>query len=207
MNAPRHHKEGTTGRTDLSLNDPLPDSVSFNLWGNLNKTQANAQDINVGHEVERTNSYAGFHPAECEGVVNKDIHSKPRWEFVPIQTLGFGTGCSRQDNPYTGDTQNTNTSTLMKNMYGREINRFYRQTCGVTWTNGWDSGVTGSSYAQYEHTRNSRMNKGSAGGTEGIFPSSESSDTDLTDTLLHSEVNIPLTLGTGQNLTLGTEWN
>ncbi|STV23366.1 TonB-dependent receptor [Klebsiella pneumoniae subsp. ozaenae] len=27
---------------------PLSDSVSFNLWGNLSKTQADAQDINAG---------------------------------------------------------------------------------------------------------------------------------------------------------------
>ncbi len=67
--------------------------------------------------------------------------------------------------------------------------------------------MTSNSYAQYEHTRNSRMNEGLAGGTEGIFSSSEFSDIDLADVLLHSEVNIPFTLGVDQNLTLGTEWN
>ncbi|WP_159220628.1 TonB-dependent receptor domain-containing protein, partial [Klebsiella pneumoniae] len=49
--------------------------------------------------------------------------------------------------------------------------------------------------------------EGLAGGTEGIFSSSEFSDIDLVDVLLHSEVNIPFTLGVDQNLTLGTEWN
>ena len=92
-------------------------------------------------------------------------------------------------------------------MYGKETNRLYRQTYGVTWTGGWDNGVTSNSYAQYEHTRNSRMDEGLAGGTEGIFSSSEFSDIDLADVLLHSEVNIPFTLGVDQNLTLGTEWN
>ena len=67
--------------------------------------------------------------------------------------------------------------------------------------------MTSNSYAQYEHTRNSRMDEGLAGGTEGIFSSSEFSDIDLADVLLHSEVNIPFTLGVDQNLTLGTEWN
>ncbi|VTN65076.1 TonB-dependent receptor [Klebsiella pneumoniae] len=45
-------KEGATKRTNFSLNGPLSDSVSFNLWGNLSKTQADAQDINAGHEAE-----------------------------------------------------------------------------------------------------------------------------------------------------------
>ncbi|MCS5960503.1 hypothetical protein LNP74_14835 [Klebsiella pneumoniae subsp. pneumoniae] len=98
-------------------------------------------------------------------------------------------------NLYAGDTQNTNTSTLVKSMYGKETNRLYRQTYGVTWTGGWDNGVTSNSYAQYEHTRNSRMDEGLAGGTEGIFSSSEFSDIDPADVLLHSEVNIPFTLG------------
>ncbi|HEN4908684.1 TPA: TonB-dependent siderophore receptor [Klebsiella pneumoniae] len=207
MNAPQHRKEGATKRTNFSLNGPLSDSVSFNLWGNLSKTQADAQDINAGHEAERTGSYAGSYPAGREGVVNKDIHSKLRWEFAPMQALEFEAGYSRQGNLYAGDTQNTNTSTLVKSMYGKETNRLYRQTYGVTWTGGWDNGVTSNSYAQYEHTRNSRMDEGLAGGTEGIFSSSEFSDIDLADVLLHSEVNIPFTLGVDQNLTLGTEWN
>lgn len=38
MNAPQHRKEGATKRTNFSLNGPLSDSVSFNLWGNLSKT-------------------------------------------------------------------------------------------------------------------------------------------------------------------------
>lgn len=39
MNAPQHRKEGATKRTNFSLNGPLSDSVSFNLWGNLSKTR------------------------------------------------------------------------------------------------------------------------------------------------------------------------
>ncbi len=45
----------------------MSDSVSFNLWGNLSKTQADARDINAGHEAERTGSYAGSYPAGREG--------------------------------------------------------------------------------------------------------------------------------------------
>lgn len=65
MNAPQHRKEGATKRTNFSLEGPMSDSVSFNLWGNLSKTQADAQDINAGHEAERTGSYAGSYPARA----------------------------------------------------------------------------------------------------------------------------------------------
>lgn len=132
----------------------------------MGKSEQNAgrcPDINSGHEAARTGSYAGSYPAGREGVVNKDIHGKLRWEFAPMQALEFETGYSRRGNLYAGDTQNTNTSTLVKSMYGKETNRLYRQTYGVTWTGGWDNGVTSNTYAQYEHTRNSRMNEGLAG--------------------------------------------
>ncbi|UNB80168.1 hypothetical protein MJK72_02355 [Klebsiella pneumoniae] len=47
--------------------------------------------------------------------------------------------------------------------------------------------MTNNNYAQYEHTRNSRIwMKGWRGGTEGIFSSSEFSDIDLADVLLHN---------------------
>lgn len=74
--------------------------------------------INAITEAARTGSYAGSYPAGREGVVNKDIHGKLRWEFAPMQALEFETGYSRQGNLYAGDTQNTNTSTLVKSLYG-----------------------------------------------------------------------------------------
>lgn len=207
LNAPQHRKEGSTKRTNFSLTGPIADGFSFELWGNLSKTQADAQDINSGHEALRTGSYAGTYPAGREGVVNKDIHSKLRWEFAPMQSLEFEAGYSRQGNLYAGDTQNTNTSTLVKSKYGDETNRMYRQNYSLTWNGAWDNGVSTKTYAQYEHTRNSRMNEGLAGGTEGIFSDDGFSDIDLSDVLLHSEVSIPFNLLVNQNLTLGTEWN
>ncbi|WP_333692720.1 TonB-dependent receptor plug domain-containing protein, partial [Atlantibacter hermannii] len=46
LNAPEHKEEGATKRTNFSLTGPLGDSVSFRLYGNLDKTQADAWDIN-----------------------------------------------------------------------------------------------------------------------------------------------------------------
>lgn len=52
MNAPEHKDEGSTKRTNFSLNGPLGGDFSFRLLGNLDKTQADAWDINQGHQSE-----------------------------------------------------------------------------------------------------------------------------------------------------------
>ena len=207
MNMPEHKDEGATKRTDFSLSGPLGGDFSFRMYGNLDKTQADAWDINQGHQSERTGIYADTLPAGREGVENKNIHGVVRWDFAPMQSLEFEAGYSRQGNLYAGDTQNTNSNDLVKENYGKETNRLYRNTYSVTWNGGWDNGVTTSNWAQYEHTRNSRKGEGLAGGTEGIFSSNQFSDIDLSDVMLHSEVNIPFDLWVNQNLTLGTEWN
>lgn len=211
LNAPEHKEEGSTKRTNFSLNGPLGGDFSFRLFGNLDKTQADAWDINQGHQSERTGAYSDTMPAGREGVENKDINGQVRWDFAPMQSLEFEAGYSRQGNLYAGDTQNTNndnaSSGLVKKYYGKETNRMYRQNYALTWNGGWDNGITTSNWAQYEHTRNSRLGEGLAGGLEGLFNSDQFSDTDLADVMLHSEISIPFDLWVNQNLTLGTEWN
>ena len=207
MNAPEHKDEGSTKRTNFSLSGPLGGDFSFRLFGNLDKTQADAWDINQGHQSERTGIYADTLPAGREGVKNKNIDGLVRWEFAPMQSLEFEAGYSRQGNLYAGDTQNTNSNDLVKENYGKETNRLYRNTYSITWNGAWDNGVTTSNWAQYERTRNSRKGEGLAGGTEGIFNSNQFSDIDLSDVMLHSEVSIPFDYLVNQNLTLGSEWN
>ena len=211
FNAPEHKEEGSTKRTNFSLNGPLGGDFSFRLYGNLDKTQADAWDINDGHQSTRTGDYADTMPAGREGVKNKDINGQLRWDFAPMQSLEFEAGYSRQGNLYAGDTQNTNNDNagdgLVKKYYGKETNRMYRQNYALTWNGGWDNGITTSNWAQYEHTRNSRLGEGLAGGLEGLFNSDQFSDTDLADVTLHSEISIPFDLWVNQNLTLGTEWN
>jgi ferric enterobactin receptor len=68
MNAPEHKDEGSTKRTNFSLSGPLGGDFSFRLFGNLDKTQADAWDINQGHQSERTGIYADTLPAGREGV-------------------------------------------------------------------------------------------------------------------------------------------
>ncbi|MEN0616419.1 TonB-dependent siderophore receptor [Klebsiella indica] len=210
FNVPEHKDEGATKRTNFSLSGPLGGDFSFRLYGNLDKTQADAWDINKGHQSERTGIYADTLPAGREGVINKDINGTVRWDFAPMQSIELEAGYSRQGNLYSGDTQNTNSNDLVKKNYGKETNRLYRNNYSLTWNGAWDNGITTSNWAQYERTRNSRTPEGLAGGTEGIFdPNSTQKyiDADLNDVTLHSEVSIPFDLLVNQNLTLGTEWN
>jgi len=207
MNLPEHKDEGSTKRTNFSLTGPMGGDFSFRLNGNLDKTQADAWDINEGHQSERTGIYQNTLPAGREGVENKDINGVLRWDFAPMQSLELQAGYSRQNNLYAGDTQNTNTNNFVKENYGKETNRLYRQNYSLTWNGGWDNGITTSTWAQYEHTRNSRKGEGLAGGTEGIFNSDKFVDIDLDDVLLHSEINLPVDFVFSQTLTLGTEWN
>ena len=106
--------------------------------------------------------------------------------------------------------QNTNSDSDTRSKYGDETNRLYRQNYALTWNGGWDNGVTTSNWVQYEHTRNSRIPEGLAGGTEGKFNEKATQDfvdIDLDDVMLHSEVNLPIDFLVNQTLTLGTEWN
>ena len=207
LNAPQHKEEGSTKRTDFSLSGPLSDQFSFRLFGGYSKTQADAQNINDGHQSERTGTYADTIPAGREGVIDKNIDAMLHWDFAPMQSLEFEVSNGRQGNLYAGDTQNTNTSALVQSMYGKETNRIYRQTYALTYRGAWDNGVSTTNYVQYEKTKNSRMDEGLAGGTEGIFSDSNFNTIYLGNVLAHSEVSIPFDLGVTQTATLGTEWN
>ncbi|AHF76634.1 TonB-dependent siderophore receptor [Sodalis praecaptivus] len=206
-NVPQHKTEGSTHRTDFSLAGPLGEGFSLRLFGGYSKTQADSQTINAGHQSERTGTYADTLPAGREGVIDKNIDALLRWEFAPMQSLEFEVANGRQGNLYAGDTQNTNTSDLVKSQYGKETNRIYRQAYSMTWRGAWDNGVSTLNWLQYENTRNSRMNEGLAGGTEGIFSDEGFKTIELNDYRAHSEVSIPFSLLFYQTATIGTEWN
>ena len=102
-------------------------------------------------------------------MVDKNIDALLHWDFAHLQSLEFEYAYGRQGNLYAGDTQNTNTNALVQNNYGKETNRIYRETFGLTHRGAWDNGVSTNNYVQFERTRNTRINEGLAGGTEGIF--------------------------------------
>lgn len=203
---PQHGDEGATKRMSFGLNGPLTDTLSYRVYGNVAKTDADDWDINSGHESARTGNQAGTLPAGREGVRNKDVNALLSWHLTPEQTLEFETGFSRQGNIYTGDTQNTNSNTYVKSLLGDETNRTYRENYALTHRGDWDFGST-LAYLQYEKTRNKRINEGLAGGTEGIFANTDFYQSVLRDLTAHGEVNLPLqTGGLDQTLTLGSEW-
>ncbi|MCG8907089.1 TonB-dependent siderophore receptor [Pseudomonas sp. DP-17] len=204
-NFPQHRDEGATQRMTFGLNGPLTDSLSYRVYGNVAKTDADDWDINAGHESNRTGNQAGTLPAGREGVRNKDVNGLLSWHLTPEQTLDFEAGFSRQGNIYTGDTQNTNSNANVKSMLGHETNRLYRENYSITHRGEWDFGSS-MAYLQYEKTRNSRINEGLAGGTEGIFSNTDFYTATLRDLNAHGEVNLPLHAWRDQTLTLGSEW-
>ncbi|MDE1168243.1 MAG: TonB-dependent siderophore receptor [Pseudomonas sp.] len=201
----QHSEEGTTKRMNFGLNGPLTDNLSYRVYGNVAKTDSDDADINSGHESVRTGNQVGTLPAGREGVRNKDLNGLLSWRLSPEQTLDLEAGYSRQGNIYTGDTQNTNSNSTVKALLGTETNRLYRNTYSITHRGDWDFGSS-LAYVQYEKTRNSRINEGLAGGTEGIFSNSDFYTTTLQDLTAHGEVNLPLHWGVDQVMTLGTEW-
>ena len=202
---PQHGDEGATQRMNFGLSGPLTENLSYRVYGNIAKTDADDWDINAGHESTRTGSKVGTLPAGREGVRNKDVNGLLSWHLTPEQTIDLEAGFSRQGNIYTGDTQNTNSNDYVTDMLGHETNRMYRETYSATHRGDWDFG-TSLAYVQYEKTRNSRINEGLAGGTEGIFSNTDFYTATLRDLTLHGEVNLPLSSELPQTLTLGSEW-
>ena len=210
FNAPEHKDEGSTKRTNFSLNGPMGGDFSFRLYGNLDKTQADAWDINQGHQSERTGTYANTLPAGREGVINKDINGVVRWDFAPLQSLELEAGYSRQGNLYAGDTQNTNTNQLVKDNYGKETNRLYRQNYSLTWNGGWGKGAPTTHKVESGKTRNTHPPQSLAGWTGGdIRPKSsrKKGEGEPHRVISRNGDHLTLDLLVNQNLTLGTEWN
>ena len=48
----------------------------------------------------------------------------------------------------------------MQSNYGKETNRIYRETFGLTHRGARDNGVSTNNYVQFERTRNTRLNEG-----------------------------------------------
>jgi ferric enterobactin receptor len=105
------------------------------LYGNINKTDADAQDINTAQN--------GSYAAGREGVRNKDINALLS-KLTPQQIIDFDYSYSRQGNIHAGDTQYSNSNVspdgLVSSLYGHETNRMYRQSYGITHNGIWDWG-------------------------------------------------------------------
>ncbi|EED3219362.1 TonB-dependent siderophore receptor [Salmonella enterica subsp. enterica] len=201
-NQPENSKEGDTRRGNFSLSGPLTgDALTMRLYGNLNRTDADRWDIN--------SSAGSKNAAGREGVTNKDINGVFSWKITPQQILDFEAGYSRQGNIYAGDTQNSSSSAVTKNLAqsGQETNRLYRQNYGLTHNGIWDWGQSRLGF-YYEKTNNTRMDEGLSGGGEGRITNDQQFTTNrLTSYRTSGELSFPMRLLFEQTLTVGAEWN
>lgn len=206
MNMPQDGDEGASKRLNFGLSGPLADNLSYRLYGNLSKTDMDDEEINAGHIIdEDERSTSGR-----EGVRNKDVNGLLSWRLDDRQTLDFEAGFSRQSNIYAGDSMNNSgLSALSSNRepwIGRATNKMYRESYALTHHGDWDFGTT-LNYVQYEKTRNRRLAEGLSGGPEGNITANALFNTSvLESTTAHSEVNLPLSWGREQVLTIGAEW-
>lgn len=202
-NQPENSKEGDTRRANFNLSGPLAgDALTMRLYGNINRTDADAFDINTAEN--------GSYAAGREGVRNKDINGVLSWKITPLQVVDFSYGYSRQGNIYAGDTQNSNSNAsadgLVESLYGAETNRLYRQSYGITHNGIWDWGTSKLNF-NYEKTNNTRLKEGTAGRTEGMINTDEYATSRLESYRAGGEVSFPLQLLVDQTVTLGAEWN
>ena len=202
-NQPEDSKEGDTRRANFSLSGPLAgEALTMRLYGNLNRTDADAWDINTAEN--------GSYAAGREGVRNKDINGVLSWKINPEQILDFSYGYSRQGNIYAGDTQNSNGNNsangLVESLVGSETNRLYRQSYGLAHNGIWDWGLSKLTF-NYEKTNNTRLQEGSGGSVEGMINSDTFATSRLESYRGSAEVNFPLDWLRDQTVTLGAEWN
>src|SRR5690606_3797307 len=212
-NLPEHSDEGATRRMSFVLSGPISESLSFRLYGNLNKTDSDDPEINKGHQTERGGANANSLPAGREGVRNKDINGLLSWRLDTRQTVDLEASYSRQGNIYTGDTQNTNTNDEVKRQLGDETNKMYRQSYSLTHRGDWNDKTNSLAYFQYEKTRNYRLLEGLAGGTEGAFndplrvKDGGFGTIDLSTMTAHTELSHQFKTGSiEQYATFGFEW-
>ena len=200
-NQPQDSKEGATRRIGFNLSGPIiQDTLGFRIYGNLNKTDADAADINAGHGND---SAAGV-----EGVRNKDIAGRLQWKISPAQTLILDSSYSRQGNIYNGDTQNSNPRSALVNSLAdskAETARLYRSAYSLTHDGAWEWGDT-KNVISYERTVNSHLPEGLAGGPEGSYTGLDFVQSRLQNLRFSSEANIPFKLGVDNVLTVGAEF-
>ena len=210
-NQPQDRKEGETNRIGFSVRGPIiQDKLGIRIYGSLNKTDADAADINPttvtttrrgGRTVTSTSMGAGR-----DGVKNRDIAARLAWRITPEQTLTLDSSYSRQGNIYAGDNQNNNPNAFTQSLYGEETARLTRISNALTHEGYWSWGDS-KVVAQLDRTENHHLTEGLMGGPEGQYQNRNFTDSTLQTKRLFGEVNIPFKLGGDHVLTIGTEYN
>ncbi|RIQ48614.1 TonB-dependent siderophore receptor [Bordetella avium] len=203
VNQPESSKEGNTNRVNVSLSTPINDTLSMRVYGNYNKTNPDARDINAGYAPAGTNGVTTT--AGREGVINQDMNALFSWKPDSRNTFDLDAGFSRQGNLFAGDTMNNANTAISDALYGKETNIMYRDNFALTHRGAYDWGTTRANIA-YDYTRNSRREEGLAGGPEGAPNGNGFATARLKNWRAAGEVNLPLNLGLSQMLTVGAEY-
>lgn len=204
---PESSKEGDGKRANFMIGGPISETLSFRLYGNANKTDADAADINPERPVTEDDGTITYDPplAGSEGVRNKDIGGLLSWDVAPGHVVDFEASFSRQGNIYAGDSRNgtvqetTWGDDVGPDLIGDETNRMYRRTLSLTHRGEYDFGES-ISYLQWENTRNSRLCAGTAGGGEDNITNCVDTDGDgENDATAFGDIEL-------DNISAKTEW-
>ncbi len=210
-NLPQDSKEGKTKRIGFNLSGPIvQDKLGFRIYGSLNKTDADAADINPTVIVASTRAgrvvYTPTRGAGRDGVRNRDFSSRLAWRITPEQTLTWDAMYSRQGNIYAGDNQNNNPNAFTNSLYGEETARLTRISNALTHEGVWSWGDT-KVVAQFDRTENEHLVEGLMGGPEGQYQSPKRfTESTLKTGRFAAEANIPFKLGAEHVVTVGTEY-
>ncbi|PWB33878.1 TonB-dependent siderophore receptor [Pseudomonas sp. SDI] len=198
---PEDDAEGMSKRTNFSLSGPLTDDLIFRVYGGLNKTDADDQRINSAHQAFEESLMAGR-----EGVRNKDINGMLSWKINPQHTVDLEASYSRQGNIFAGDTMLNAGGAFVESQNGKETNIMQRSAFALTHHGDFDWGSSMAALS-YDLTRNDRLNEGLAGWGEGA-PSAGAGrfESRLRNTRANGELNLPLSYGLEQVLTVGAEY-
>ena len=204
--APEHSEEGDSKRLGFNLSGPLAGKLSFRVFGNVNKTDADELALNATPE---NTANGAIPPAGREGVRNRDIGGLLRWDFMPDQVLEFESNFSRQGNIYAGDRAvNAAGFPILGELANAaaETNVMLRRTAALTHRGKWGA-TTSRLWLTYEGTDNTRMNEGLAGGPEGsISDPTKKSTSELETYGANGEISTPFNVGgVAQMLTAGFE--
>lgn len=107
------------------------------------------------------------------------------------------------------DTSNKSNA-LLNSLIGSQTNRIRRDGYSLSYNEAYDWG-DGKLTLQHDQTKNTRLNEGLAGGSEGVIIGDATNPprfetTKLTTQRLHGEIIKPFYFGVPQSVTLGVEY-